>query len=118
MVLYGAPLLTKGYDFWIDSKERASVLAYFSKKACGFSHREDSLKPIIQVYAGPRKIDLFFHQSVLNLDRDLFKFKSCYENVTIKEKREQDIFFRIPSIDDLIKTIKIRHMESKRHSGC
>jgi len=108
VVLYGAPVLTADYDFWIDSKERATVLAYFSKKRCDLSHSEDSLKPIIQVYAGPRKIDLFFHRAVRNLDGDLIEFKSCYENATIKEDREQDIFFRIPSIDDLIKTKKIR----------
>jgi hypothetical protein len=113
VVLYGAPVLTADYDFWIDSKERATVLAYFSKKGCALSHDEGSLKPIIQVYAGPRKIDLFFHQAVRNLDGDLVEFKSCYENATIKEDREQDILFRIPSIDDLIKTKKIRKVNVK-----
>jgi len=113
VVLYGAPVLTADYDFWIDSKEKATVLAYFSKKGCGLSHGEDNLKPIIQVYAGPRKIDLFFHRAVRNLDGDLIEFKSCYENATIKEDREQDIFFRIPSIDDLIKTKKIRQWNVK-----
>jgi hypothetical protein len=113
VVLYGAPVLTADYDFWIDSKERATVLAYFSKKGCDLSHGEDSLQPIIQVYAGLRKIDLFFHRAVRNLDGDLIEFKSCYENATIKEDREQDIFFRIPSIDDLIKTKKIRQTNVK-----
>ena len=117
MVLYGAPLLTADYDFWIDSKERATVLVYFSKKGCGLSHGEDSLKPIIQVYAGPRKIDLFFHQAVRNLDGDVIEFELCYENATIKEDREQDIFFRIPSIDDLIKTKKIRQENVKDLQG-
>ena len=113
VVLYGAPVLTADYDFWIDSKERATVLAYFSKKGCDLSHGEDSLQPIIQVYAGLRKIDLFFHRAVRNLDGDLIEFKSCYENATIKEDLEQDIFFRIPSLDDLIKTKKIRQENVK-----
>ena len=102
VVLYGAPVLTADYDFWIDSKERATVLAYFSKKGCALPHGEGSLKPIIQVFAGPRKIDLFFHQAVRNLDGDLVEFKSCYKNATIKEDREQEILFRIPSILSLI----------------
>ena len=61
VVLYGAPVLTADYDFWIDSSERARVLSYFAKKGGSLSDAEDSIKPTIQVYAGPRKIDLFFH---------------------------------------------------------
>ena len=68
----------------------------------------DSKKPIIYVYAGPTKIDLFFHKAIRNLDGDLIEFTSCYENAIIREDPEQSILFPIPSIDDLIKTKKIR----------
>jgi len=108
VVLYGAPVLTADSDFWVDISDRLRVLSYFSDKGCSLSEPEDSVKPIIQVFAGPRKIDLFFHKAIRNLDGDLVEFKSCYENATVKEDRKQDIFFRIPCIDDLIKTKKIR----------
>jgi len=113
VVLYGAPVLTADYDFWIDSKERAVVLSYFLKKGCSLSDSEDSMKPIIQAYAGPKKIDLFFHKAIRNLEGELIEFKSCYENATVKEDPEQAIFFYIPSIDDLIKTKKIRQRNVK-----
>ena len=32
VVLYGAPVLTADYDFWIDSNEKDKVLAYFRRK--------------------------------------------------------------------------------------
>jgi len=113
VVLYGAPVLTADYDFWIDSMERARVLSYFAQKGCSLSDSEECMKPIIQVYAGPRKIDLFFHKAIRNFEGELIEFKSCYENATIKEDPKQAIFFYIPSIDDLIKTKKIRQKNVK-----
>lgn len=107
-VLYGAPVLTADYDFWIDAADRTRVLDYFINKDCSLPEPEDSLKPVVQVYAGPSKIDLFFHRSIRNVEGDLIEFATCYENATIKEDPDLDIFFRIPSIDDLIKTKKIR----------
>ena len=108
VVLYGAPVLTADYDFWIDLNEKDKVLAYFADKGCTFPDSEESRKPIVQVYAGPKKIDLFFHDAIRNLEGDLIEFGSCYRRATIKEDPEQEIFFYIPSIDDLIKTKKIR----------
>ena len=113
VVLYGAPVLTADYDFWIDSNEKAKVLSYFVNKGCSLSDSENSTKPIIQAYAGPKKIDLFFHKAIRNLEGELIEFTSCYKNATIKEDPEQDIFFCIPSIDDLIKTKKIRQENVK-----
>ena len=113
VVLYGAPVLTADYDFWIDPKDKAKVLDYFLRRGCSLSDAEDSVKPIIQAYAGPKKIDLFFHKGVHNLDGDLIEFKSCYKNATIKEDPELGILFRIPAIDDLIKTKKIRKKNVK-----
>jgi len=108
VVLYGAPVLTADYDFWIDAADSARVLSYFIEKGCTLSEPEDSVKPMIQVYAGPRKIDLFFHKKIKNIEGDLIEFESCYRNATTKEDTEQGVFFCIPSIDDLIKTKKIR----------
>lgn len=108
VVLYGAPVLTADYDFWIDSNEKDKVLAYFVNKGCTLPDSEERRKPIVQVYAGPKKIDLFFHDAIRNLEGELIEFESCYGRATIKEDPEQDIFFYIPSIDDLIKTKKIR----------
>jgi hypothetical protein len=108
VVLYGAPVLTADCDFWIDSAHRPKVLSYFESKGCSLSAPTESEKPIIQVYAGPRKIDLFFHKSIQNIEGELVEFVSCYDNATIKEDVEQGVFFRIPAVDDLIKTKKIR----------
>lgn len=75
VVLYGAPVLTADYDFWIDSKEKDRVLSYFVKKGCSLSNSEDSINPIIHVYAGIKKIDLFFHKAIQNLEGErIFSF--------------------------------------------
>ena len=113
IVLYGAPVLTADYDFWVDSNERTKVLTYLVNKGCSLSDSENSMKPIIHAYASPAKIDLFFHKAIRNLEGELVEFTSCYENATVMEDPEQDIFFRIPSIDDLIKTKKIRQENVK-----
>lgn len=108
VVLYGGPVLTADYDFWIDSTEKRRVPAYFIQKGGSLSEQEDSPKPIIQVYAGPGKIHLFFHKTIRNFEGELIEFETVYKNSSIKEDRQQGIFFRLPTIDDLIKTKKIR----------
>lgn len=113
VVLYGAPVLTADYDFWIDLKDRAKVLGYFLKKGCSLSEPEESGKPIIQVYAGPKKIDLFFHRGIKNIEGQLVEFESCYERATIKEDADEAISFPVPSIDDLIKMKKVRERNVK-----
>ena len=59
VVLYGAPVLTADYDFWIDSNDKTKVLSYFVNNGCSLSDSENSTKPIIQAYAGLKKIGFF-----------------------------------------------------------
>jgi hypothetical protein len=113
VVLYGAPVLTGDYDFWIDSKDRLKVLRYFVEKGCTLSNSEQSAKPIVHAFAGPKKIDLFFHKAIRNRDGQLIDFESCYGRATIKEDVDQSISFPIPSIDDLISMKKIREKNVK-----
>ena len=54
------------------------------------------------------EVELDFFDIVKDIEGELIEFTSCYKNATVKEDPEQNIFFCIPSIDDLIKTKKIR----------
>jgi len=71
VVLYGAPVLTGDYDFWIDSKDRLKVLRYFVEKGCTLSDSEQGAKPIVHAFAGPKKIDLFFQKGMRNTEGEL-----------------------------------------------
>ena len=85
-------MLTPDSDFWVDSRDRPKALSYFKSKACSLSELTDSEKPIIQVYAGPRKIDLFFDKSIQNIEGELVKFASGHENATTKEDAVHGLF--------------------------
>jgi hypothetical protein len=60
-----------------------------------------------------RKYDLFFQKSVRNVENETIEFEECYKNSIIKEDAEESLFFRIPSIDDLIRLKKIRKTNVK-----
>ena len=60
-----------------------------------------------------KKYDFFFQKSVRNLENDTIEFEECYKNSTIKEDTAEDVSFRIPSIEDLIRLKKIRRPNVK-----
>jgi len=60
-----------------------------------------------------KKYDLSFQRSVRNIEDETIEFEECYRNSIIKEDSMEDISFRIPSIDDLIRLKKIRKPNAK-----
>jgi len=55
-----------------------------------------------------KKFDLFFQKSIKNIENETIEFEDCYKNSILKKDPKEDISFRIPSIDDLIRLKKIR----------
>jgi len=109
VILYGGPVLTADSDLWIHPDDKKKTLSLLSEEL-GFelSYPPDTKKPIVSGYSGLRRYDLFFQRSVRNIERETIEFEDCYINSVIKEDPEEDIQFRIPSIDDLIRLKKIR----------
>jgi hypothetical protein len=109
VILYGGPVLTADHDLWIHPEDKKKTLFLLSEEL-GFelSHPPDTRRPIVTGFSGMKKYDLFFQRSIRNLENETIDFEECYKNSIIKEDPTEDISFRIPSIDDLIRLKKIR----------
>jgi len=109
VILYGGPVLTADHDLWIHPEDKKKTLFLLSEEL-GFelSHPPDTRRPIVTGFSGMKKYDLFFQRSIRNLENETIDFEECYKNSIIKEDPTEDISFRIPSIDDLIRLKKIK----------
>ena len=109
VVLHGAPVLTGDHDIWIHSEDRKKTLGLLAEEL-GFelSHPVNTKRPIVMGFSGMKKYDLFFHKSARNMENEMVEFEACYRNAVLIEDPSEGIFFRIPSIDDLIRMKKIR----------
>ncbi len=109
VILYGGPVLTADNDLWIHPADKKKTLSILLEKF-GFelSYPPDTKKPIVTGFSGMKKYDLFFQKSVRNSEEETIEFEECYKNSVTKEDVKEALFFRIPSIDDLIRLKKIR----------
>ena len=114
VILYGGPVLTADYDLWINPTDKKKTLSLLSDEL-GFelSDSPDTKKPIVSGFSGMKKFDLFFQKSIKNIENEIIEFKECYRKSTLKKDRTEDLGFRIPSIDDLIRLKKIRKRNIK-----
>ena len=109
VILYGAPVLTADHDLWIHPDDKKRVLSFLVEEL-GFelSQPLDTKRPILSAFSGPRKYDLFFQRSVRNTESETIQFEECYRNSILKEDPGENLQFRIPSVDDLIRLKKVR----------
>jgi hypothetical protein len=109
VILYGGPVLTADTDLWIHPEDKKRVLSsLLDKLGLEISDSPDTKKPIVSGFSGLKKFDFFFQKSVRNIEGETIKFEACYKNSILKEDRTENVSFRIPSIDDLIRLKKIR----------
>jgi hypothetical protein len=109
VILYGGPVLTADTDLWIHPKDKKTALSLLLDKL-GFdiSHSPDTKRPIVSGFSGLKKFDLFFQKGIKNIENEAIEFEDCYKNSVLKEDSKENVSFRIPSIDDLIRLKKIR----------
>jgi len=114
VILYGGPVLTTDTDLWIHPEDKKTVLSLLlDELGLEISHPPDTKKPIVSGFSGLRKFDLFFQRGIKNIENEMIEFEDCYKNSILKEDPKEDISFRIPSIDDLIRLKKIREPNIK-----
>jgi hypothetical protein len=113
VILYGGPVLTGDNDLWIHRADREKALSLLKNLDFELSHPVDTKRPIVTAFSGMKKYDLFFHKGIRNLEDEAIEFEECYTNSTLIEDPFKDIFFRVPSIDDLIRLKKIRQPNVK-----
>src|SRR4030042_4220023 len=114
VILYGGPVLTADYDFWIHPADKKKTLSLLSDEL-GFELSDDpnTKKPIVSGFSGMKKFDFFFEKSVRNIEDETIEFEECHKNSILKDDPAVKVGFRIPSIDDLIRLKKIRKQNIK-----
>ncbi len=109
VILYGGPVLTADTDLWIHPEDKKTVLSLLTDKlGLEISHPPDTKRPIVSGFSGLKKFDLFFQRGIKNIEDEMIEFVACYKNSILKKDPKENISFRIPSIDDLIRLKRIR----------
>jgi len=109
VILYGGPVLTADTDLWIHPEDKEQVLSLLVDKLdFELSETHDTKKPIVSGFSGMKKFDFFFQKSIRNTEGEMIEFEDCYKNSILKKDPKQNITFRVPSVDDLIRLKRIR----------
>jgi hypothetical protein len=107
VILHGAPLLTADYDFWIEPASKEKLLRALEPRGYELPDRSRWKRPILAVFAGAEKIDLFFFRRITNSEGQTLTFDDCRGRADIKYDFERHISIPVPAIDDLILLKKI-----------
>lgn len=115
LVLHGAPVLSFDYDLWVDGSERPRILHFLLvEKGFESSAGLDDPRPLISVYAGQEKLDLFFHRAVRSLDGVDLDFEATWRDaIEIVDETLPGFRVRIPSLDHMIVLKKLRARNAK-----
>jgi hypothetical protein len=114
VILYGGPVLTADTDLWIHPEDKKTALSLLADKlGLEISQPPDTKRRIVSGFSGLKKFDLFFQRGIKNIENEVIEFEDCYKNSILKKDPKEDISFRIPSIDDLIRLKKIREPNVK-----
>jgi len=109
VILYGGPVLTGDNDIWIHPADKRKTLSLLKEKFdFELSHSVDTKRSIVTGFSGMKKFDLFFHKSASTIENEKVEFDECYRNSVMVKDLTRSIYFRVPSIDDLIRLKKIR----------
>ncbi len=101
VVLYGAPVFSFDYDLWFPPQARRPVLSHLQDDlGCELSAAPDEPRPIVKVYSGGDRLDLFFVRALVNREGTELTFEDAWSRG--EEQRAGDYAIRIPAIDDLI----------------
>jgi len=115
LVLHGAPVLSFDYDLWVDETERQKLLTFLLiEKGFESSAAIDDPRPLVSVYAGQEKLDLFFHRAVRTLDGADLDFDTAWRDaVEVSDDTLPGFRVRIPSLDHMILLKKLRPRNAK-----
>lgn len=102
VMLYGAPLFSYDYDFWIHPEDRKKtyrvledILEFES------SYPEDIKRPMISFLSDKgEKVDVFFVKEITNSFGETFEIEEVLKRSIIV--RDKGFTIRLPDIDDLI----------------
>lgn len=102
VILHGAPLMTADFDFWVHPENKKKLLRLLADHGYEVPPESSWKQPLLSIYAGADKIDLFFVKKMTNLEGEQLVFEHCLKRSDLKEDQRRRITLRIPSINDLI----------------
>lgn len=105
--------MTADYDFWSSPNFKEKWLKLLEAQKFEVPARSEWKRPILSVYAGVEKIDLFFIRKMVNREGKSILFQDCLRRSVVKEDPDTNFRVRIPSIDDLIALKKMERKNKK-----
>lgn len=102
VMLYGAPLFSYDYDFWIHPEDKKKTYRIL-EETLEFepSYPEDIKRPMISFLSDKgEKVDVFFVKKITNASGETFGIEEVLKRSIIVKDRGFTI--RLPDIDDLI----------------
>jgi hypothetical protein len=110
LILRGAPVHTFDYDLWVDPDARAALFDHLVRER-GFESSGDPAgsAPLISVFAGHDKLDLFLFREVINREGEALTFEEAWQGSILFEDPVEPTFrMRTPSNAHLILLKKLR----------
>ncbi|MBI5235405.1 MAG: nucleotidyltransferase [Deltaproteobacteria bacterium] len=101
VTLYGSPLASFDFDFWVDSTQRKDFLRIADEMGFEYDDTTAVVKPLVVFYAEEEKIDVFFVKKMTTLAGSSVDFQECYKRAVLL-KDVSGLSVRVPGIDDLI----------------
>ncbi len=115
MILYGAPALTFDWDLWVHPDDRQAALSWLvGERGFESSRGVDDPVPIVSVFGGARKMDLFFYRAVRNIEgEDLTIEDALAASVEFADPDDPAFRVRVPCPEHLVLLKKLRPRNAK-----
>lgn len=109
LMLYGSPLFSYDYDFWIHPEDKEALFDYLEDTiGMEADHDRTEKRPMFAFYSDSGdKIDVFIVRKITNREGETLEINECLSRAIEIKEPNSDFFVRVPSIDDLIKLKKM-----------
>lgn len=105
VMLYGAPLFSYDFDFWVHPEDRDKVFSFLEDELeFEPSSNKKQKKPLVFFYTrSGDKLDIFFFRNLINKKGEKLNIDEILKNSVRINEPETDFYVVVPCIDDLIK---------------
>ena len=110
VMLYGAPLFSFDYDFWIHPEDKQQLFEFLEDELdCEVTGNRSEKKPVFSFYTRTgEKLDIFVFLYVRNSEKEKISIEETLKNSIKIREPHSHFYVVVPGIDDLIKIKKIK----------
>ncbi len=108
VMLYGSPVFSFDYDFWVHPGDKDKLFEYLEDKLeLEPSRSKGEKRPLFSFYSDSAdKIDIFIVKKITNSENETLSIDECLKRSKIISSPDSNFSVRVPCIDDLIKLKK------------